>query len=122
MRIAISSQGDSFDSPMDQRFGRAGWFILVDPESMNFEALDNGASTAGGGAGISTAQSLIDRGIDTVITGNVGPNAMNVLKAAGIVIYRGKAVSAKENMALFKKDALEKIIDTVPAHSGMGGR
>jgi predicted Fe-Mo cluster-binding NifX family protein len=57
-----------------------------------------------------------------VITGNVGPNAMNVLRAANIDIYKGNVASVKENVELFKQGTLEKIQTNVPAHFGMGGK
>ena len=122
MKIAISATGNMMESQMDQRFGRAASFIIVETETMAYEALDNGAAADSGGAGISAAQLVADKDALAVITGNVGPNAMNVLKAANIQIYKGSAASVKENVELFKKGALEKISTTVPAHFGMGGK
>ena len=89
---------------------------------MDYEAIDNSAAASSGGAGISAAQLVADKGAEALITGNVGPNAMNVLKAANIEIYKGNASTVKENMELFKKGALERISTTVPAHFGMGGK
>jgi predicted Fe-Mo cluster-binding NifX family protein len=89
---------------------------------MEYEAAGNAAAASSGGAGISAAQSVADKGAEAVITGNVGPNAMNVLKAAGIEIYRGSAASVKENVELFVKGALEKISAAVPPHFGMGAK
>ncbi len=120
MKIAVSATGNTLESGLDQRFGRAVSFIIVETDTMGYEALDNMAAASAGGAGISAAQSVVDKGAAAVITGNVGPNAMNVLKAANIEIYKGSATSIKENVELFKKGALEKICTTVPAHFGMG--
>ncbi|OPZ88592.1 MAG: Dinitrogenase iron-molybdenum cofactor [Firmicutes bacterium ADurb.Bin419] len=64
---------------------------------------------------------MVDKGVKAVITGNVGPNAMNVLKTAEIDIYRGTAVSLKENLEKFNKGLLDKIDTTVPEHYGMQG-
>lgn len=119
MKIAVSSTGNTLDSNMDQRFGRAAYFIVLDTETMNFEPLDNGASASTGGAGISAAQAVVDKGAGAVITGNVGPNAMNVLQAAQIDIFRGSPVSVKENIEKYKGGLLEKIDTSVAAHSGM---
>ena len=121
MKVCISSTGNTLDSSLDQRFGRASFFIISDTETMNFEAIDNGAAAASGGAGITSAQIVVDKEINAVITGNVGPNAMNVLKAAEIEIFRGSPVSVKENLEKFKKGLLEKIDTTVPQHFGMQG-
>ena len=122
MRVAISAVGNTIESQMDQRFGRAASFIIVETRTMDYEVVDNSAAVSSGGAGISAAQLVADKGVEAVITGNVGPNAMNVLKAANIEMYKGNAVSVKENVELFKKQALEGISTTVPAHYGMGAK
>lgn len=87
---------------------------------MEFEAINNAAAASAGGAGITSAQTVVDKGVEAVITGNVGPNAMSVLQAAEINIYRGFAASVQQNIAEFKKGALEKIANSVPSHFGMG--
>jgi len=122
MKIAVSAEGNTMESRIDQRFGRAASFIIVETKNLDYEAIDNSAAAASGGAGISAAQLVADKGVEAVITGNVGPNAMNVLKAADIEIYKGSAATVKENVELFKKGMLEKINTTVPAHFGMGGK
>jgi predicted Fe-Mo cluster-binding NifX family protein len=122
MKIAVSATGNTLESQLDLRFGRAAAFIIMDTETMDFEAVDNSGSAAAGGAGISAAQLVADKDVEAVITGNVGPNAMNVLKAANIEIYRGNAASVKDNVEQFKKGGLTKINTTVPPHFGMGGR
>ena len=113
MKICISSTGNSVDSTMDPRFGRAAYFV------MESEIIPNSAANSGGGAGITSGQLMVDKGVGAVITGNVGPNAMNVLKAAKIEIYRGESTSVQENIEKFKKGLLEKINTTVPSHSGL---
>ena len=121
MKICISSKGDSVDSAIDPRFGRAAYFVITDIDTMESEIIENSAAASGGGAGITSGQMMADKGVEAVITGNVGPNAMNVLKAAKIEIYRGESVSVQENVEKFKKGLLEKINTTVPSHSGLGG-
>ena len=58
MRIAISATGLTLDADVDPRFGRCQHFIVVDPDTMEFEALENPNVMAAGGAGISTAQMI----------------------------------------------------------------
>jgi len=122
MKIAVSAEGNSAESPMDLRFGRAAYFMIMDGGTGEYEAVDNNAASFSGGAGIATAQMIVDKGVETVITGNVGPNAMNVLRAGDVAIYKGSHVSVKENMEQFHRGMLEAITSTVPAHYGMGGQ
>jgi predicted Fe-Mo cluster-binding NifX family protein len=119
MKIAVSATGDTLECTIDQRFGRASYFLIVDLETMGFEAVDNqGASS--GGAGVAGAQIVSEHGTGALITGNVGPNALEVLNAAGIPIYRGKVTSIRENIEEYKRGTLEKIDTAVASHFGMG--
>jgi predicted Fe-Mo cluster-binding NifX family protein len=120
MKIAVTAKGETLDSKMDPRFGRADFFLIVDPDTFEFEAVNNAAGTASGGAGIVAAQAVVEKGVGAVITGNVGPNALSVLQAAKLKLYKGKDVSVRENIELYQKEALETISAAVPAHFGMG--
>jgi predicted Fe-Mo cluster-binding NifX family protein len=87
--IAVSANAKDIDASLETRFGRAQYFVLVDPDTMEWEGLDNELGLkAPRGAGIQTAQLMAQNRINTVITGNCGPKAFEVLKAVGInVIY-----------------------------------
>jgi len=122
MKVCISSTGKTTGESLDRKFGRCGYFIIADTESGNYTAIENEAAISGGGAGISAAQLVSEKGAEVVITGNVGPNAMDVLNAAGIMIYQGTDASVKENIESFKAGLLKKITENVPPHSGMGSR
>ncbi len=121
MKVCLSSIGNSLDSKMDPRFGRASYFVIADTETSDYEIIENAASISGGGAGITSGQLMVDKGVKALVTGNVGPNAMSVLKAAGISIYKGQDASIKVNLENLKKESLEKIDTTVPEHYGMQG-
>lgn len=86
-KIAVSSEGPTLDSPVDPRFGRAAGFVIIDPETMAFEYVDNGASQAmNQGAGIQTAELMTQHDVGVVLTGYVGPKAFRSLAAVGIKI------------------------------------
>jgi predicted Fe-Mo cluster-binding NifX family protein len=122
MKIAISSTGNTLDSPVDPRFGRCQFFVVVDPETMEFEAMENQAMMASGGAGIQAAQFVANSGAKAIITGNVGPNAVSSLMAAGITIYVGATGTVRESLTRFKNGQLQEVSQaTVGPHTGMGG-
>ena len=122
MKIAVTSTGNTIDSPIDPRFGRCQFFVFVDPETMEFEAAENEAVMAAGGAGPQAAQFVANKGAEAVLTGNVGPNAVSALKAAGITIYIGAQGTVKETVLLFKNGQMQEVGEaTVASHSGMGG-
>ncbi len=121
MRIGISSTGKDLDSIVDQRLGRCSYFIIADPETMEFEVISNENAMASGGAGVQTAQMLAHAGVDAVITGNAGPNAFQTLQAAGVKVITGASGTVKEAIEKYKKGELHKAnAPTVGSHSGMG--
>ena len=58
MKICVSATANSLDAPVDPRFGRCQYFLIVDSETMQFEAIPNMASGAMGGARIQAARAL----------------------------------------------------------------
>jgi hypothetical protein len=75
MKIAVSASSPALESPVDPRFGRCLYFLIVDPETMEFEAVENPYVSASGGAGIQAAQLVIQKNVEAVLTGSCGPNA-----------------------------------------------
>jgi predicted Fe-Mo cluster-binding NifX family protein len=123
MKIAISSTGKDLDAPVDPRFGRCQYFVLVDPETMEFEVIDNQGLAAMGGAGVQAAQSVAQKGVRALITGNLGPNAASALTAAGIRVCLVSGGTVRQVTEDFKAGNLkESSGPTVPSHFGMGGR
>ena len=121
MRIAVSATGASLDAQIDPRFGRCQYFVIVDTETMNFEALPNIAAGAMGGAGIQAAQTVANKGVQAVLTGGVGPNAFQALSAAGINILTGAFGTVREAVEKFKSGQLQEITaPTAPMRFGMG--
>jgi predicted Fe-Mo cluster-binding NifX family protein len=103
MKIAISSKGNTLDSEIDPRFGRAGFFLLVDPETMNFEVIENKQNLQlPQGAGIQAAQVVVEQGAKTVLTGNCGPKAFKVLQASGVKVAVGISGSIQEAINNYK--------------------
>lgn len=108
MKIAITAQGEQMQSPVDPRFGRAKWFIVIDTETGNFEAVDNKKNfNAAQGAGIQAGRNAAELGVKAVVTGNVGPKAFATLNAAGISVYTGAEGTVQEAMDKFKAGSLE---------------
>ena len=120
MKIAITSTGEELESQVDPRFGRCQYFVITDPETMEFEAIDNQAAMASGGAGPQAAQAISKMGIEAVMTGNVGPNAFQALEAAGIKIITGSSGTVKEMVERFNSgDYAKTEAPNVGSHSGM---
>ena len=121
MKIAITATGPALDAEIDPRFGRCQYFVIVDPETMQFEAVENSSAVAGGGAGVSTAQMIVGKGVEAVLTGNCGPNAYQVLSAAGVKVVTGVAGKVQGAIHGYKSGTLKASSQpNVTAHFGMG--
>ena len=84
MKIAVAATGGSLDAQVSEQFGRCAYFVIVDSDTMKFEAFSNPASGVSGGAGPMAAQEIANRGAEVVLAGNLGPKAQTALEAAGI--------------------------------------
>ncbi len=89
MLIAVTSSGDSLDSLVNEKFGRCQYFIIVDPDTMKFEAVTNPAEKAQGGAGPKAAEVIINKGVNILLTGHVGDKAEKALLRGNIKIVSG---------------------------------
>lgn len=121
MKIAISSKGRDLDAQVDSRFGRCRCFIVVDPVTKVFDVLDNAAAASSGGAGIQAAQMIANAKIDAVITGSLGPNATDVLSAAGLNVYLGVSGTVRDALQQYGDGQLQAASgSTADVASGAG--
>ena len=121
MKIAVTATGPSLDDQVEPRFGRAPYYLFIDPETMEFEAIQNPNVAAGGGAGIQSAQLMSEHGVQYVLTGNCGPNAFQVFGAAGIQVIVGVSGTTRQAVEQFKSGAFSVSNQpNVASHFGMG--
>lgn len=108
MKIAVTSKGKDIDSETDPRFGRAVYILIIDPETLECEALDNKENVnAFKGAGIQASTMVIDKGAEVLLTGYCGPNAFKTLQAGGIKVINDINGSVKNAVKLFNEGKLK---------------
>ncbi len=122
MKVCVTAGAPGLDAPMDPRFGRCPFFVVVDLDSMSENSVSNSNVMATSGAGIQAAQEVARQGATALITGNIGPNAMQTLSAANIDVYLHQSGgSVRDVVEKFKRGELTKIAaPSVQAHAGMG--
>jgi predicted Fe-Mo cluster-binding NifX family protein len=121
MKIAVTSTGQTLDSQIDPRFGRAACFVIIDSDTSDFTVIENENAASAGGAGIGSAKLVIDAGAQAVLTGNCGPKAQSTLSAACVKLYTGVAGTVAEAVELLKGGKLtEAASPNVESHFGMG--
>lgn len=120
MKIAVTSTGPTLDNDVETRFGRCSYFLIIDTETMNFEAIENPNIALGGGAGIQSAQLMSEKGVTTVLTGNCGPNAFNVFNQSGVQVIVGLGGPVRNAVDQFKSGTLSAASEpNVSSHFGI---
>ena len=107
MKICISSLGKNLDAKIDPRFGQSQHFVILDLDTMEFKIVNNSAVMASGGVGVSTAQLMVNEGVEIVITGNCGPKAYRTLSAGGIKVVIGASGTVKRAIDEFRSGKLQ---------------
>lgn len=121
MKIAIPVDNNT-NGNISVSFGRAPYFIFIDTDKNVSEYIINDAANSQGGAGIKAAQIIVDKKADALITPRCGENAANVLKAAGIEIYKSNSSSVEENLRDLKDKRLNLLTEIHQGFHGHGGR
>jgi len=110
MKIILTATSPNIDSNIDSRFGRGAYLIVVDPDTLEWQAHPNPGVGASGGAGTLAAQFAANQHAISIISGDFGPNAYNALQAAGIAMYLfGACTTVKESIEHFKDGKLERV-------------
>lgn len=101
MKIAIPVNKKDLNSDVCQSFGRSPYFLVYNTETKESRYIDNGAAASQGGAGIKAAQNIVDSKADALLTPRCGENAAEVIRTAGIKLYRTASDSAVNNLNAF---------------------
>ena len=109
MRVVVTSQAPTLDSPTDPRFGRARYLILMDTDTGEYSSVDNDINlNASQGAGIQTGKKVVELKAQAVITGHVGPKAFSTLAAGCVSVYTGATGTVSEAVEQFKSGQLQR--------------
>jgi predicted Fe-Mo cluster-binding NifX family protein len=108
MKILIpANSAKGKQSLISNRFGRASFLTVY--ENNNYKTVENSATRAMGGAGVQTAQHVVNQNIDVLIAMNIGPKAWQVLSAANIELFEGISGSLEDNVKAYEDNKLKKI-------------
>jgi len=122
MKIAMPVDEKNRAASVCQSFGRAPYFLIYDTETKESIFIDNSAAVSQGGAGIKAAQTVVDSKVSALLTPRCGENAAEVIKAAGIKIYKTTDVSIMDNINAFINEKLSLLEDIHPGLHNHGGK
>jgi predicted Fe-Mo cluster-binding NifX family protein len=108
MKIMITTAEPNIESSVDSRFGRASYLLVVNPDTLEWQAHPNPGINSPGGAGITAAQFVAKQKMDAVISGGYGPHAVEILNTANVPMYLfGTATTVRDVVARFTAGRLE---------------
>ena len=114
MKVAVTTAEKNLEGRIDPRFSRCNYFVIVDLQTGNWEAMPNPRLFWQGRGGRSVAQELSDRKVVCVITGRIGPNALAALQVSGIEVYCIETEeTVREALHLYRTKQLEKVFEPV---------
>ena len=122
MRIMIPVDYNSMEGKVCQSFGRAPYFLIYDTETRDSEFIDNKAANAQGGAGIKAAQTVVDSGVNALITPRCGQNAADVINSANIKTYKTINDSIADNINGFYDNQLDELNEIHSGFHNHGGK
>lgn len=116
MKIAVTLSSADPKGMVEERFGRCAAFWIYDDETKEGRLIENTAANRSNGAGVDASRIIIKNGVTAVITGRLGPNASEALKAAKVVVYNGAGYSAQDSVNALFAGVLNILTDISPGH------
>jgi predicted Fe-Mo cluster-binding NifX family protein len=108
MIVAVTAKGKNLSDEVDPRFGRAPYILIVDTETMEYQALDNSSNVnAFKGAGIQAATMVAEKGAQVLLTGYCGPNAFRTVQAAGMKVVSDVAGTVQQAIDTFRSGKVQ---------------
>lgn len=95
MKIAVASEGESVESEISERAGRAPYYLIFEDKEL-IETIKNPFAVGSGGAGFSVAHMLSEKKINLVIAGKIGVNMKSALSEKGIESREEDSKKVKE--------------------------
>lgn len=109
MKLAVTATGDNLDSNLARHFGYCKYFIIVDSESFEYEAVQNFNEGRPIEAGIKAVEVLEKMDVDSVATENLVPKAFDALTDAGINLLTGSSGKVRDVVEEYKEGKLRQM-------------
>jgi predicted Fe-Mo cluster-binding NifX family protein len=110
MNILITSETSRENGPVDQKFGRCEYYCLYNTQADTYLFYKNDSKNANQGAGVDFSQNVIDLNVGVILTGKIGPKAMDVLAMSNIKAFEVSNMTIKEAVEAYNKNALDGIL------------
>lgn len=113
MRIGICASNNKPESIVSDRFARANFYAIYDSETLKFSFYENPAKDEGSGAGGKAGKVLGDLNTDIVLVPELGPKAIDALRAFEIKSYQYKqGITVREALYEYFEKKLPELLES----------
>ena len=103
MKIAVTSTGPTLDYYVGTRAGNCPYLLIIDPDTMRYEAMQNPAIALRGPAARRLfTQLLLQNRVSTILTGHRCSCMLELLDGADVTILSGISGSVRNAIETFK--------------------
>jgi predicted Fe-Mo cluster-binding NifX family protein len=103
LKIAVSANGANLTARVGPRFGISPYLVIVNPHSMNVEAVPNPGAAGQRAAGFQALVMVISKKVDAVMTGYCSPTVKKYLSDHGIEVITGVTGTVAEAVMQYCK-------------------
>ena len=108
MKIAVSADSPDLNAKVGFRFGTSKYFVIVDPDTMDFEAVANPGASTYQSSWVQAVVLVISKKVDMVITGYCSSIAIGHLTVNGIQVLSGVEGTVGKVVQMYKKGKLQR--------------
>lgn len=114
MKVLIAANGPTLDSSVAKRFGHAPYYLYVDSETGQAQAINN---TDHHDETHAIIPHMVGQGVEVFITGNIGPHAFELTRSLKRQVALARQMSANEALDKLQKGELEILSAPTLKHS-----
>ena len=102
-KIAVASNNKETTSSVGTIAGRSPYYLIFNSTGKLLEVVENPYKDVRGGAGVSTASLLAEKGVTIVIAETFGGKMVNTMKSKGMAHFEFKGIAS---------DAVKKVLNS----------
>lgn len=114
MNVVIAANGPTLDSPVAKRFGHAPYYLYVDSETGQVQAIRNEEPHDDTHAII---PQLVGQKAEVFVTGNIGPHAFKLIRSLDRQVALARNMPAGQALDKLQKEELEILSAPTLKHS-----
>ena len=112
------TENSGIESKVSEHFGSAPYFMIVDTDTLDCNAITNTNEHHNHGM-CQPLAILAGYKFDGIVVGGIGSGALNKLQSAGIKVYRTNFSTIKETVNGYKNNSLQEVTpQTACSHHG----